>query len=95
MQGTVRRTHPETMYPRLGCVPGEAGAVRITGQAVHDGPAHTAGLVDLQPQVVVGTGNGMVVLVDDEVGAGGTAGVELIQGGVGGDGEQGGRAEMG
>ena len=34
------------------------------------GPADTAGLVHLQPQVMVKAGDGAVVLVDDEVGTG-------------------------
>lgn len=76
------------MDSRLGSIPHQAHRVWVAGKPVHDGPAGAAGRVDLQPQVVVGSGDGVVVLMDDEVGAARRAEVGLIQGAVRFDGEQ-------
>lgn len=55
------------MYPGLGGITVQPHAIGVTRQAVHDGPADAAGLVDLQTEVIVGARDRVVVLVDDEV----------------------------
>ena len=56
------------MHPRLSGVPiHPCLAVRVPGQSIHDGPADRTGSIDLQPEVVVQTRYGVVVLVDDEM----------------------------
>lgn len=82
-------TYPETVDPRLSSIPVQPEAIRIPGQPVHDGPAHAAGLVDLQAEVVVGARDGVVVLVDDEVGALWACSLGAVERRVGGDGEEG------
>lgn len=64
-----RYTHPQTMYPRLRGIPIRSHAVPVAWQTVHDGPTNTTGAVDLQTEVIVRARDGVVVLVDDKVGA--------------------------
>ena len=55
------------MYPRLGSIPIQPPTIRIPGHPIHDRPTRRAGLVDLQPDVIVHARNGMIVLMNDEV----------------------------
>lgn len=56
-----------------------ASSITAVASTVHDGPACAAGGVDLQPEVVVRASDGMVMLVDDEVGAKGGASVGGVE----------------
>lgn len=87
--GRLDEMVPEGVDAGFGGVAVEADAVWVAGGSVHDGPGCAAGGVDLETEVVVQAGDGVVVLVDDEVGglAGEGGGVEGV---VGVDGEEGG-----
>lgn len=85
--GEEKGTYPETVHPRLSSIPIQALTVSIARQAIHDGPADAAVGVDLESEVIVGAGEGMVVLVDDEVGAIGGASGASVERGVGRDGK--------
>jgi hypothetical protein len=76
------------MNSGLGGVAVQPSAVGVSGQTVHDGPADAAVAIDLEAEIVVGASDGMVVLVDDEVGATWTAGAVAVQGRIRGDGQQ-------
>lgn len=67
------------MHPRLSRIPVQPFTVSVARQAIHDGPADAAVAVDLESQVIVCAGDGVVVLVDDEVGAMGGAGVASVE----------------
>lgn len=75
------------MDASLGGIAAQAAAVGIAGQAVHDGPADAAGLIDLEAEVVVGAGDGVVVLMDHEMRTAGAARAALVQARVAGDGQ--------
>lgn len=70
------------MDARLRGISIQPDAIRVTGEAVHDGPAGAAILVDLEAQVIVRAGHGVVMLVDDKVRAVPGARVCLVQGRV-------------
>lgn len=55
------------MYPRFRRVAVLPHRVRVSRRPVHDGPRRTARLINLETQVIVRPGDGMVMLVDDKV----------------------------
>lgn len=75
------------MDASLGGVAAQPTAVGISRQAVHDGPADAAGLVDLEAEVIVGAGHGVVVLMDHKVRAALAACTTLVQAGITRDGQ--------
>lgn len=75
----VAGRYSETMNARLGRISIQVEAVGVSGESVHDGPAHAAGLVDLEAEVIVSAGDGVVVLVDDEMGSGWAPGIGVVE----------------
>ena len=71
----ARQTHPQAVYTGLGGITVQPLTVGVPRWAIHYGPADAAGLIDLETEIIVSSGDGVVMLVDDEVGAAGAAGL--------------------
>lgn len=61
------------MYPCLGGISIQSDTVWVTWEPVHDGPAGTAGLVDLEAEIIVCASDGVVMLMDGKVSTSGVA----------------------
>lgn len=55
------------MNPCLGGISIQSNTIWVTWEPVHDGPTSTACLIDLEPEIIMRAGDGVVMLMNDEV----------------------------
>lgn len=60
-------SYPKIMHPSLCSIPAQPHRVRVSRQPIHNRKADGARLRYLQPQIIVHTGHGVIMLMNNKV----------------------------